>query len=238
MGGSRSLRSDTSWDSRRYRVNGSSPSLRVTPRSASGSGSSAPRSPSRPRRSPRAPSAIGSRSSTTTRATTCSISRGRCRRATGTRSSRTPTSSSSAIRCSTPRTPTRSSCGPSPGSSSPSAAASAGASAGHQLKVAPHAFADANAFYSRGGRGAALRLLPRARSGPVFTCLSHDVVVHETTHALARRPARALHGSVVPGPGGVPRRLRRRRRAAVGVLAAGRRQRLVLAGRSRRDAPS
>jgi hypothetical protein len=66
---------------------------------------------------------------------------------------------------------------------------------GHQLKVAPHAFADANAFYSKddecllfgyfadpkhleGGKRA------RPGEGIVFTCLSHDVVAHETTHAL------------------------------------------------------
>jgi len=54
---------------------------------------------------------------------------------------------------------------------------------GHQLKVAPHAFAEANAFYS-----------PREESllfgyfagpnGPVCTSLSHDIVAHETAHAL------------------------------------------------------
>ena len=34
----------------------------------------------------------------------------------------------------------------------------------------------------RGGIG--LRLFPRAQGGIVYSCLSHDVVVHETTHAL------------------------------------------------------
>ena len=54
---------------------------------------------------------------------------------------------------------------------------------GHQLKVAPHAFAEPNAFYSRLDEG----LLFGYFAGPkgiVFTCLSHDIVVHETTHAL------------------------------------------------------
>ncbi len=53
----------------------------------------------------------------------------------------------------------------------------------HQIKVAPHAFADANAFYS--GRDEALVFGYFAgRTGTVFSCLSHDVVAHETTHAL------------------------------------------------------
>lgn len=55
---------------------------------------------------------------------------------------------------------------------------------GHQLKVAPHAFADANAFYSERDNALMFGYFPRADGGQVFTCLSHDVVVHETTHAL------------------------------------------------------
>jgi hypothetical protein len=54
---------------------------------------------------------------------------------------------------------------------------------GHQLQVVPHAFADANAFYSREDRALLFGYFP-GRDGMVFTCLSHDVVVHETTHAL------------------------------------------------------
>ena len=53
----------------------------------------------------------------------------------------------------------------------------------HQIKVVPHAFEDANAFYSEYDRG----LFFGYFSGPegrVFTCLSHDIVVHETTHAV------------------------------------------------------
>jgi hypothetical protein len=54
----------------------------------------------------------------------------------------------------------------------------------HRLKVAPHAFADANAFYSR-REEAVLFGYFRGRSGRrVFSALSHDVVAHETTHAL------------------------------------------------------
>src|SRR5688572_3120800 len=76
---------------------------------------------------------------------------------------------------------------------------------GHQLQVAPHAFADANAFYSKDDRALLFGYFPKAeRNGQdsvenkpeeanhlkeqrcswVFTCLSHDVIVHETTHAL------------------------------------------------------
>src|SRR5215207_4824311 len=80
---------------------------------------------------------------------------------------------------------------------------------GHQLLVGPHAFAEANAFYSKRDRallfgyfpklGAAAAARKESRDenggGPgegalaaeaswVFTCLSHDIVVHETTHAI------------------------------------------------------
>ena len=53
----------------------------------------------------------------------------------------------------------------------------------HQLKVVPHAFQQKNAFYARDAE-ALLFGYYQGREGPVFTCLSHDVVVHETTHAL------------------------------------------------------
>jgi hypothetical protein len=57
-------------------------------------------------------------------------------------------------------------------------------SEGHQLHIAPHAFADANAFYSRDDRGLFFGYFIGATGQPVFTCLAHDVVAHETTHAL------------------------------------------------------
>jgi hypothetical protein len=58
-------------------------------------------------------------------------------------------------------------------------------SPGHQIKVAPHAFADANAFYSRRDEALLFGHFP-SRDGErtVFTCLSHDVVAHETSHAI------------------------------------------------------
>jgi len=60
---------------------------------------------------------------------------------------------------------------------------------GHQLYVAPHAFADANAFYSEKDRALCFGYFRSTESVEkknkmIFTCLSHDVVAHETTHAL------------------------------------------------------
>jgi hypothetical protein len=54
---------------------------------------------------------------------------------------------------------------------------------GHQIKVAPHAFADANAFYSEQDRALMFGYFQGANN-MVFSCLSHDVIAHETTHAL------------------------------------------------------
>lgn len=53
----------------------------------------------------------------------------------------------------------------------------------HQLKVIPHAFEAANAFYSRESEALVFGYY-RTQDRPVFTCLSHDIVVHEATHAL------------------------------------------------------
>ncbi|HEV7237798.1 MAG TPA: hypothetical protein VGQ36_01040 [Thermoanaerobaculia bacterium] len=55
---------------------------------------------------------------------------------------------------------------------------------GHQLKVAPHAFSEANAFYSDQLNALLFGYFPGKGGAPVFTCLSHDIIVHETTHAL------------------------------------------------------
>ena len=54
----------------------------------------------------------------------------------------------------------------------------------HQLKVAPHGMFDANAFYSPVEEGLVFGYFRGMSEQPVFTGLSHDVVVHETTHAL------------------------------------------------------
>jgi hypothetical protein len=59
---------------------------------------------------------------------------------------------------------------------------------GHQLKVVPHAFTDANAFYSKEDEALYFGYFAsrdeRGMRRMVFSCLSHDVVAHETTHAL------------------------------------------------------
>jgi hypothetical protein len=54
----------------------------------------------------------------------------------------------------------------------------------HQLKIAPHGMVDANAFYAPKQEGLVFGYFPGLSGSPVFTCLSHDVVVHETAHAL------------------------------------------------------
>lgn len=53
---------------------------------------------------------------------------------------------------------------------------------GHQLKVVPHAFEEANAFYSP-ELEAVLFGYVHGRQ-PMFLCLSHDIIAHETAHAL------------------------------------------------------
>lgn len=55
---------------------------------------------------------------------------------------------------------------------------------GHQLHVAPHAFCEANAYYSEEDRSLLFGYFEGKRRKTVFTCLSHDIVAHETTHAL------------------------------------------------------
>ncbi|MEO1527522.1 MAG: hypothetical protein AAFX06_19000 [Planctomycetota bacterium] len=65
----------------------------------------------------------------------------------------------------------------------------------HQLKIVPHAFREANAFYSRDHEAVLFGYfaVPQQdrkdskKSHPhdrIYTCLSHDIVAHETTHAL------------------------------------------------------
>jgi hypothetical protein len=54
----------------------------------------------------------------------------------------------------------------------------------HQLYIVPRAFAEANAHYAREDRGIFFGYLPRPGASTVYTCLSHDIVCHETTHAV------------------------------------------------------
>jgi hypothetical protein len=61
-----------------------------------------------------------------------------------------------------------------------------------RLRIYPHALRQANAYYSPERKALLFGYFPAAATDPthqmpggmVFTCLSHDVLVHETTHAL------------------------------------------------------
>lgn len=61
-----------------------------------------------------------------------------------------------------------------------------------RLRIYPHALRMANAYYSRGKGSLLFGYFPATEDlssgqfpgGMVFTCLSHDVIAHETTHAL------------------------------------------------------
>ena len=55
---------------------------------------------------------------------------------------------------------------------------------GHQIKAAPHAFAEANAFYSPENEGLLFGYFNDRAGRRIFNCLSHDIVAHEATHAL------------------------------------------------------
>ena len=56
---------------------------------------------------------------------------------------------------------------------------------GHQINIAPHAFCEANAFYSEEDQALFFGYFVSSKSGrTVYSCLSHDIVAHETTHAL------------------------------------------------------
>jgi hypothetical protein len=62
----------------------------------------------------------------------------------------------------------------------------------YRLRIFPHAMQEANAYYSRDLRALVFGYFQASETEPganlpgqtVFTCLSHDIIVHETTHAL------------------------------------------------------
>ncbi len=61
-----------------------------------------------------------------------------------------------------------------------------------RLRIYPHALRQANAYYSPNKKALLFGYFPASDSAPgeqfpggiVFTCLSHDIIAHETTHAL------------------------------------------------------
>lgn len=61
-----------------------------------------------------------------------------------------------------------------------------------RLRIYPHALRQANAYYSPAKKALLFGYFPASSSAPgdhipngiVFTCLSHDIIAHETTHAL------------------------------------------------------
>ena len=61
-----------------------------------------------------------------------------------------------------------------------------------RLRIYPHALCEANAYYSPDKKALLFGYFPASTVAPgenlpggtVFTCLSHDIVAHETTHAL------------------------------------------------------
>jgi hypothetical protein len=62
----------------------------------------------------------------------------------------------------------------------------------HPLRLFPHAMEEANAYYDRDLRAILFGYFPASVDDAgvnlpgqtIFTCLSHDIIVHETTHAL------------------------------------------------------
>ncbi|HEX8719643.1 MAG TPA: hypothetical protein VF736_03290 [Pyrinomonadaceae bacterium] len=68
----------------------------------------------------------------------------------------------------------------------------AGEDGSRRLRIFPHAMQEANAYYDRDLRALVFGYFPASKldagsslpGQTVFTCLSHDIIVHETTHAL------------------------------------------------------
>jgi hypothetical protein len=54
----------------------------------------------------------------------------------------------------------------------------------HQLYLVPHGEIRANAYYSPAKRAVIFGLVPMADGSTLYSCLSHDIIAHETTHAI------------------------------------------------------
>ncbi|WP_042703802.1 hypothetical protein, partial [Azospirillum sp. B506] len=74
------------------------------------------------------------------------------------------------------------------------------------LRIFPHAFQQANAFYDRRMKALLFGYFPASLDDAgdsipgqtVFTCLSHDIIAHETTHAVLDRIRRYFSESTSP----------------------------------------
>ena len=54
----------------------------------------------------------------------------------------------------------------------------------HQLYLVPHGEIRANAYYSADKRAVVFGLIPDEDDTLLYSCLSHDIIAHETTHAI------------------------------------------------------
>ncbi len=72
----------------------------------------------------------------------------------------------------------------------------------HELYLVPHAFHEANAYYSRDDNALMFGYVDGDDGRRIFTCLSHDIVAHETTHALLDGLRRGYMLPGLPDQGG------------------------------------
>ena len=98
-----------------------------------------------------------------------------------------------------------------------------------QLSIYPHALRECNAYYHPEKKALLFGYFPATAADPgqlypggmVFTCLSHDIVAHETTHALLDGMHRRLSEAEQRGSVGLPRGLCRHRGPVPALLHAG-----------------
>ena len=97
-----------------------------------------------------------------------------------------------------------------------------------RLRIYPHALREANAYYSPAKKAILFGYFPAPVADDrdslalltVFTCLSHDIIAHEVTHALLDGMHRRFNEPTQSRRAGLPRGLRRSGRAVPALLAA------------------